>query len=285
MHEKLSIILAEHNRASCLKFYFSSMLKHSHYKDHEIVFMGDLMDEKIPDKWLAYSEDKGITMREYLKRDWMDKFDIKIYEFKRPNVPWTRGPEDFGIAYNQGIEYASNDWIVTQLDSDCYFFPDWDINVVKHFNEYDHNKCIFTGVMCGFDLWGRKDQLGFKHMDEKFFDVRENSRKDPRSSLCESVLMKFYEKIKKDNEGHEIYTENPGHRVVLGWLALYAHRELYKRIKYREDRPGLKTGVDIQFDDALFNEGIKKVGCVQSFIFHNGQYTREQGKFIMEDPE
>lgn len=283
MSERLSIVLAEHNRASCLKFYFGSMLKHSRYRDHEIVFIGDLIDEPIPEGWLAYPDDKGITMREYLQRDWIDKFNIQIHEFKRPNVPWGRGSQDYAIAYNQGVKHASHDWIVTQLDSDCYFFPDWDINVIKHFSEYDHNKYMFTGVMCGFDLWHRENELGYKHLGKDFFDVRYYTEGKTKVPLRESTLMRFYEKIKRDNEGHEIFIEPPGNRFVLGWLALYVHRDIYEKVGgYREDMPGFK-GADIAFDDALRDKaGVMKVGCLQSFIFHNGQYTRQQDMFIMD---
>lgn len=76
--DRLSIIITERNRLSTVRICLGSILKNSRFKDHEIVFVGDRIDDPV-EPWARVGDYK--SLREYCEDYWIDKFtNFSLYE-------------------------------------------------------------------------------------------------------------------------------------------------------------------------------------------------------------
>lgn len=326
MDERISIVVAERNRLSTVRIILGSIYKNSRFKDHEIVFVGDRIDDPVVD-WARVGDYK--TLREYIPY-WQKRFQnftLVEGDWNREDIDnpkWIRTPVYESL--NAGIDHASNDWIMV-VGSDEFYCCNWDVNMIRHFGEYNAYEHVFIpvwGVLCcphgdgpdGYDPdYHPDDHLGSAgHV--ACYIPRKVWRKHP---LMESQLNEIYEKNKKD----EVLVEPCGHRWQLFYWNMVVHRsvmEAMKKITIGEGafgvsrKPGsycdscrflfnkgshaeqdpegmnycngekycireMHAGLDMEFDDLLWKElGVKKVGCLDSIMFHIKSYRHTVGR-------
>lgn len=324
MEDRISIVVAERNRLSTTRIILGSIYKNSRFKDHEIVFVGDRIDDPVVD-WARVGDYK--TLREYLPY-WQKKFpNFTLVEgdWNREAIdPPSRVRTPVYESLNAGIDRASNDWIMV-VGSDEYYCPDWDYNMIKHFGEYNAHEHVFIpiwGVLChpwgdgpeGYDPEYRPDDhLGTLGHAQMYIPRKIWKKQALRESQLNEIAEKTIEA--REKKGQLLVVEPCGHRWQLFYWNMVVHKTVMEAMKKvtvgagafgANRQPGpecekcrftqegghgecdeslgychreMHAALDIEFDDLLWKElGVKKVGCLDSIMFHIKSYRHTVGR-------
>lgn len=280
MKERLSLVFTEGSRLSTLRMGFESLWKNSRFKDHEVVLVADHIDDPVEDLYLDRTGQNGRTVREWLEKGgWHDKLNLKVfddYEFGS-RMHLVDAPESMKMhmqrafeGWNYGVTKASHDW-VCMSDTDCYFAPDWDYNLMKHFDGYIPMKYVFVPVY-GFPVVGKSwdqwldDHKGHAGWAQIYMVGEENMNRH----LTERGVLEVYEKRKLDKVvlEHASHRREVWHNCVVYWrgvLDAIAKTSMGGGV-YDDCFPRMP---DVRLDDYLWKKlGIIKVGVLDSFVFH-----------------
>lgn len=294
MSDRISIILTERRRLSCVRLVLGGLLKNSHFKDHEIVFVGDRIHEECEGDF----EVEGYnTVEQYLNDYWIAKMENAGFKFSLYKGNWSREKLD-SLTWNKpvgltpayecwsyGVDRAKNNSVMC-IGSDDYMSCDWDINIIKRFSQYDPRKYAFQPVFA-FISRPRDDptlqgQIPDDHPNKpgwKAFYIRyEDQQKKP---LLESVVHDHWQNKKVDG----VYLESGGTRNMISYWATVVHMDIIDKIRefnlnkqlydWRRIRDGWEfngregeCALDLDFDNKLNDVGAMKVGCLDSFIYN-----------------
>lgn len=302
MDDRISIILTERRRLSCVRLVLGGLLKNSRYKDHEIVFVGDRIWEPCEG---SFEVEGYSTIEEYLNSYWIPKLETAGFRFRLITGNWTREKVDsltwnkpVGLTpcyecWSHGVDNAKNEWIMI-LGSDDYMGPDWDVNIIKRFPSYSHLSHVFQPVFAFISRPRGDPTLRGETPDDHYgrpgwkalYVSYEDQEKKP---LRESVVHEHW----KTSMVNDVFLEQGGERRMLGYWATVVHMDVIDRIRplnpnhqiydwrHVQDQyefNAIENGsLDLDFDTKLHHVGAMKVGCLDSF-FYNLKHYRQNPK-------
>lgn len=295
--ERISIILTERRRLSCVRLVLGALLRNSHFKDHEIVFVGDRIWEKCEE---GFEVEGYKTVEEYLKNYWIGKMEKAGFRFKLYTGNWSREKIDsltwnkpVGLTpcyecWSQGIDRAKNEWVMV-IGSDDFMSPDWDVNIIKRFPDFDFRSHVFQPVFAFIvrprddpTLKGEApdDHLGRPGWKALYVTYQLQEKKP----LMESVVRRHW----IENKANSVFLERGGERRMLGYWATVVHMNVVDKIRelnlnhqiydwrHVEDQyefNAIENGsLDLDFDTKLHQVGAMKVGCLDSFFYNLKNY-------------
>lgn len=176
------------NRPRFLVHCLESLKKNSFYK-HDVILIADRTDKNpkltltFPneackaDALYAETTDTGLYTVEYLEK-WRDYNDehlhVSIINWTSPYAP-TNWMDAWGGALNYGIKNSDNEWILTGVQDDNYFAPNWDLNIAKYIPENLTDKLRWFApiTVFAFPITGTPHILKDNEEDKKFCAYRE----------------------------------------------------------------------------------------------------------------
>ena len=290
MNDKISIILTERRRLSCVRLVLGGLLRNSHFKHHEIVFVGDRI--WMPCEGNFEVEDYN-TVEQYLNDYWISKMENAGFKFNLITGNWSREELDDPDrvrtpcyeCWSHGAEKAVNN-LVLIIGSDDYMSPNWDSNITKRFDEYDPCKHAFQPVFAficrppddptipeGDRADDHAGHIGWKALYKYYVD-KENV------PLKESEVYEHWNTHKKDG----VFIEAGGKRQEIGYWATVVHKDVIKRIaelnvnhqifnwRRLPNEGEFHEGLDLDFDNKLSKIKVPKVGCLDSFFYNLKNY-------------
>lgn len=290
---RISVVLTDSRCLSRIRISLGSLLKNTHYRGHEIVFVGDRIWQDCIE---GYEVEGYSNILEYLTY-WIPKFVDAGFKFSLHVGDWNRDKID-GLppvyeCYSYGVEESRNDWVLV-IGADKYLSPSWDYNIIKRLDQYDRQKFVFQPVVC--ECYIMSDEAEEEHSRDQFdYESMLGFRplwKFEGMKYRESELIQHYEQELKDC----VAIEKPSQRRILGFMNQVTHKDVTNKMRQfslngemfnwqRKANEEFPKALDLEYDDNLLKIGVQKVGCLDTFIFHlNWSQMSNQFDFDLGEP-
>lgn len=311
-----SICIAFYNKPRSLEQCLSTAKKHAYNKNHEYICVADhdehLIDPMYPTLKLAsiidpkgyflkpennnkmqdkiikenitikkcmdeYSDIKWVSLFEYLRKE--KRIDGFSYDMGFP-TDGRPGRGNFYQSYNLAARLASNDIIMTMVNDDMMFTPNWDLLLWQAFRELDRDNCTCVPVAYTGDTIKETD---FNILDgpgaEPNYKIANNNWHSNTNYIFEKDFLDFSEKVKIKNK-YLLEFQHQRHYGYMGFI-LIKKSLFFKFDGYNmENYPAFSQ--DIHFDGRLGNAGIKKCVVLDTICLHERiLYVEDETKEIL----